>query len=92
MIDLVSSFILFLKNSKLENKHLELKSEDLSYSEKEFIRKNCYAMDLYIEIKLRLLKESKNSIKNSINEKFNCSKEDIDKISDYIRESKEKER
>lgn len=60
--------------------------DELSQAEKDFVRKKNIPNNLYSEIKHRLLttKDSKNSIKTSIIQKFNCSREDIDIVADFI--------
>lgn len=68
------------------NKELNTVVEQLKQEEKEFIKKRNIPINLYAEIKNKLIntKGSKNSIKSSILQTFNCSKDDIDAVNDYI--------
>lgn len=69
----------------LENKsQLELRSDNLFQNEKDFIKRNNYDNMLYQFVKSKIKSDSKNSIKTMAQEKFNCKREDIDKIAEFI--------
>lgn len=68
-----------------ENKvEKEINSNEISITEKDFIKRKNISQELFNEIKQRLSKESRNSIKSTIIGKFSCTKEDIDQIADFI--------
>ena len=57
---------------------------DLTIIEKDFIKKMNISKELYLDIKTKIPKESKNSLKTSIIQNFNTSKDEIDQVYDFI--------
>lgn len=57
---------------------------ELQVNEKEFIKKKNFQEELYIEIKQRINKESKNTIKTALSQKYSISKDDIDQIAEFL--------
>ncbi len=79
------NIFIYLKNINLDKRSFwELRSDSLTGAERDFIRRNDYDSALYSAIKGKVGRESRNSIKTSIIEKYNCSKEDVEIITDFI--------
>ena len=73
------------ENSGLESKaDKDINANDISTIEKDFIKRKNISQELFNEVKHRLVKESRNSIKSTILGKYSCTKEDIDHIADFI--------
>lgn len=73
------------ENGGIESKiDKEINSNEITATEKEFIKRKNISQEMFNEIKQRIVKESRNSIKSTIVGKYNCSKEDIDQIADFI--------
>lgn len=67
------------------DKELNAANEEHTQSEKEYIKRNNINAALYNEIKVRLSgKDSRNSIKSTLTPKYNCTKEEVDQIADYV--------
>lgn len=59
-------------------------NEDLSNTEKDFIKRMTIPVQVYLDIKNRLHKESKNCLKNIIQSKHQCSKDDAEEIASFV--------
>jgi hypothetical protein len=71
-------------SSRTDKEGIISMQSELSIIEKDFIKKLNITKDLYLDIKSKIPKESKNSLKTSIIQNFNTSKEEIDQVYDFI--------
>lgn len=71
-------------SSKTDKDGIPSIQSDLTIIEKDFIKKMNITKELYLDIKTKIPKESKNSLKTSIIQNFNSSKDEIDQVYDFI--------
>ena len=80
----------YCSNNKLTSKQIlyltteHHHNQDLSNTEKDFIKRMTIPVQVYLDIKNRLHKESKNCLKNIIQSKHQCSKDDAEEIASFV--------
>jgi len=76
------------KNNLIENIASQRQDKEsqleLQSNEKEFLKKRNLSDEIYIEVKQRISKESRNTIKTALSQKYSISKDSIDQIADFI--------
>jgi len=65
-------------------KEIKSMNEDLSNTERDFVKKKNIPLPLYQDIKTQISKEARSSVKVNIMSKLDCSKEEAEEIANFV--------